>query len=114
MKIESMIKLADLLTNPRSKYRILPEGGEFRLAGSTLKTGTFELVVRFEGSDMSISGHAGRQYLVSHADGEQLVFKVTRAKGGIVKEDTRFDKRDSKAIVEWLDNWVNVEVAGEQ
>lgn len=114
MKIESMIKLADLLTNPRSKYRILPDVGEFRLAGSTLKTGTFELVVRFEGNEMAINGHAGRQYLTSHTEGEYLVFKVTRAKGGIVKEDTRFDKHDAKAIVDWLNNWVNVEVAGEQ
>ena len=113
MKIESIEKLADLLTDPRSKYRILPNFGEFRLAGSTLRTGTFELVLRFEGSSVSLSGHAGRQFLTMVNEGENFIFKLTRAKGGIVKEDTKFDKRDKQGIMEWMNNWVNVEVAGE-
>lgn len=114
MKPEFLTKLVDLLTNPKSKHRVLPHEGEFRLAGSTYHTGTFELVLKYEGDVMTLSGHCGRQYLTVTIEEDMFNFKVLRRQGAFIKNDTKIHRTDAQAIFDWMDKWMNVEVAAEQ
>lgn len=114
MKAESITKLVSLLTDPKSSHRVLHDAGEFRLAGSSHLTGTYELVVKFEGDVMTMAGHAGRQYLTVTREEQMLNFKVLRRQGAYIKPDVQFPLTDVQDIYAWIHNWVNVEVAAEQ
>ena len=105
MKPQFINKIADLMTNPKSEHRVLPDGGEFRLGGSTPDLGSFELTVTYEGDHMTLSGSIARQYIsVTQQDGK-YVAKFQRRQGGQVREPITLGLRDTAGFVKFLKNW---------
>ena len=106
-------KLADIISKEKSEFRMkTTESGEFRLGGSTFATGTFEIVVHYQGKDVSCSGHMGRQYLTmtqvknDEIDKSKPCFKVniTRRNGAFIKND-QFIKNEMVSLINFFNDW---------
>lgn len=106
MKPQFINKIAELMTNPKSEHRVLPDSGSFRLGGSTPQIGSFELTVTYEDDHMTLSGSVGRQYIsVTQQDGKYIA-KFQRRQGGQVREPIALGLRDQAGFVEFMKNWV--------
>lgn len=113
MKPEFIEKLAELMTNPSSNRRVLPDHGSCRIAGSLPDIGTFELVVSYEGDIMDIKGHCGSQYLTVVQNHDDMKIQVLRRGGAFIKNDVVLRKNDKFGLIDWFNQW-KLEVAKEQ
>ena len=113
MKQVHIEKLADIIAKENSEHRMFTtQSGEFRLGGSTFATGTFEIVIHYEGKEVSCSGHMGRQYItMTQVKNEEidkskpcLKINITRRNGAFIKND-RFIKNDVLSLIEFFNDW---------
>ena len=110
MKPQFIEKLADLMTSPVSHYRVLPDHGSCRIAGSLPDVGTFELVASYEGDVMDIKGHCGPQYLTIVQEEKNMKIRVLRRNGAFIKNDTVLKADDKLGLIDWFQQW-KLEVA---
>lgn len=113
MKSQFIEKLAELMCNPVSHYRVLHDHGSCRVAGSLPDVGTFELVVSYEGDVMDIKGHCGAQYLTIVQAGDQMKIQAVRRNGAFIKNDVILFKNDKFGLIDWFNQW-KLDVAKEQ
>lgn len=126
MKQQHIDKLASLMTNEKSEFRMhisaLNGKGELRIGGSTFAVGTFELVAHYDGKEVSCSGHMGKQYVTitqvnnPEIDSNKPCFKVniTRRNGAFIKND-QYIKAEEYAVAKFFADWcVDVELDNKQ
>lgn len=106
MKFEYLEKIADLMTNPKSHYRVLPNQGEFRLGGSTEELGTFELCVAFDGNEMSFTGYIDWQHINMIRKEDVYLAKFQRRMGGHVCEPITIGLTNKENFITFLQDWV--------
>lgn len=111
MRPDLLLKLVDLMTNPKSEHRNGHDTGESRVAGSTHELGTFEIVVNYSGPEMHTTGHCGMQYLTIKQDEKNITIRVLRRKGAFIKNDTVLDKGDHIGLKAWYDTWFSEVIA---
>ncbi|MGL4614278.1 MAG: hypothetical protein ACRCVV_10370 [Shewanella sp.] len=113
MKQQHIDKLASLMTNEKSEFRMSLNGkGELRIGGSTFAVGTFELVAHYDGKEVSCSGHMGKQYMTitqvnnPEVDATKQCFKVniTRRNGAFIKND-QYIKMEERAVAKFFADW---------
>ena len=122
MKQQHIDKLASLMTNEKSEFRMhisaLNGKGELRIGGSTFAVGTFELVAHYDGKEVSCSGHMGKQYVTitqvnnPEIDPNNQCFKVniTRRNGAFIRND-QYIKAEESAVAKFFADWcVDVEL----
>ncbi|WNV45788.1 hypothetical protein [Aeromonas phage AerS_266] len=106
MKLEFITKIADLMTNPKSKHRVMPNQGEFRVGGSTEALGTFELCVSFEGNEMSLTGYIDWQHITMTKKEDAYLAKFQRRMGGHVCEPITVGLTNKENFIAFMQDWV--------
>lgn len=106
MKFESIVKMADLLTNPKSSHRVLPEKGEFHLGGSTNDVGSYAITIYFDQDEIYGTGFLDQQHLHIARKGDVYQMKLTRRQGGFIKENDHINVKDKEGMIKWFQNWI--------
>lgn len=111
MRADLLVKLCELMTNPKSKLRNGHLSGECRVAGSTPELGTYEILVTYDGEEMNTTGHCSLQHLSIKQDEKHITIKVVRRKGAYIKPDVVLDRNDTKGLQEWYNAWFDEVIA---
>lgn len=111
MRPDLLEKLVNLMTNPKSIHRHGHDTGECRVAGSTFALGTFEVLVNYEGKEMSTVGHCGQQHLSIKQDEKDITIRIVRRRGAFIKPDVKLTRNDHAGLLEWYQNWFNEVIA---
>lgn len=106
MKAAYLEKIADLMTNPKSVHRVLPNQGEFRLGGSTEELGTFELCVSYEANEMTLTGYIDWQHINMVKKEDVYLAKFQRRMGGHVCEPITVGLTNKENFIIFLQEWV--------